>query len=208
VEGHVRREPRARVTALHGHRLPRQGLVEAAEARGVGPARGEPGSQAIEHFPEVVQIHRFVEVQDLDPHASARQQLHEPFLLQTHERLADGRAADAELIGQVRLAKPRAVGEPTIEDGRTQRLHGVVDEATALERRDGNAHGGRLTRIPPIGLCIQDPGAPQHSGMAHHGATGYSRAAPRCGRARVGRARVGRSPSVDVPGHGRTSSAG
>lgn len=97
----------------------------------------EPGGQAVQHLPEVVQLDGLVEVEERDADAAPGEQLHQTFLLEAPERLADRRAADAELGGEIGLAEAGPGREPGVQDRGPERVGRVVDEAAP---RQGGSH--------------------------------------------------------------------
>src|SRR5215212_5360815 len=114
----------------------RLGLAEPAEVVVADVGRGELGREPFQLRADVVRLPDVSRGGAADDRAAMRQQLHDPGHLQLAQRLADGRPADPELLGEGFLPQARADGDRAAEDSSLDRSREPVDERRAVSRVD------------------------------------------------------------------------
>ena len=85
----------------------RQRAAQRADLGVGGPLGREPGRHALERRPDDDHLQDLVDRLPEDEDALAGRDAHQAFLLEPCQRLADRRAADLELLGQLPLVQPQ-----------------------------------------------------------------------------------------------------
>src|SRR5215204_5320692 len=159
VEGDVRR--RVLVHVLAGDVTVAEALEEDPQRRDLGVARAlgdEAGRHAFERRPCLDHLDDLALGLAHDEDAAARHGSDEPLLLEHRHRLANGRAGDAELLGQLALVEHDRLGrgvdvhpgDGVLQGGVSFALEARLDRDAADDEAPGLAGN-------PVGLAAQRP---------------------------------------------------
>ena len=98
-----------------------QMLAESLDLLGRYPFRGQASGQTLQGFPEMEEVLGLILREAGDDHSPARPGFYEAFVRQALQGISNGRAADAQCLGQVKFSEGRAFRKPPTEDGLFER---------------------------------------------------------------------------------------
>jgi len=93
-----------------------QMLAESLDLLGRYPFRGQASGLTLQGFPEMEEVLGLILREAGDDHSLARPGFHEAFVRQALQGISNGRAADAQCLGQVKFSEGRAFRKPSTED--------------------------------------------------------------------------------------------
>ena len=121
---------------------------------GVTPRRGQPRGHALDRRPDGDHLDHLALGLAHHDHAAPRHRADEPLLLQHRQRLADRRAADAEVLRQLPFVQADLAGmavDVHFGDGALDRVAGLLAQADAdLQRLDLQARRNGVVRHPAL----------------------------------------------------------
>ena len=94
-----------------------QMLAESLDLLGRYPFRGQASGQTLQGFPEMEEVLGLILREAGDDHSPARPGFYEAFVRQALQGISNGRAADAQCLGQVGFSEGGASGELSAQDG-------------------------------------------------------------------------------------------